>query len=346
MSLLIIEDQRAHSTMPFKQGNSDNAKRKMGQGSEQKGTRKRSSLECVKWTPSQLAVARRLKELEKINCWIPWTLDRKWLRDHPNVITANMLIGVDLARFEAVVLQRPGQLWADKTRNWTSVFKAIGFSWANVDFGSHFKYHGADSLGNKIPWINCHPTPTRCPLEVLNTATQPGVHCMRVRRRLSEIGCLDEEDSSDDGEAEAADEEDSNVDGEAEVEVFDAGNLVEDPEEAMNVAAMDGDECCLRLEPTFPEPNAGTTEGGAAAESPLAVAPVAVAAGADTADESPIMLNVSGILKRKELLPEEAVALKELLKGLEEQLNSKKPVSGVQRFEIQCMNNTSMIWVR
>ena len=102
----------------------------------------------------------------------------------------------------------------------------------SADWQSHLEVQGADSKGYKITWINFHPNPTSCPLNVLSYV-QPPLHCIRWRRRLGSIGCL-EGDSSEDDVAEQTDDEDA--------------------AEARKLAAADGDgEFRLMLESAVTE---------------------------------------------------------------------------------------------
>ena len=110
----------------------------------------------------------------------------------------------DLSRFKTIVLKRPGQLWAGSSGvRWKDFFLYVWFSWA-ADWRSHFVVQGTDSNFNKITWINFHPNPSSCPLNVLGYV-QPPLHCMRWRRKLGPIGCLNDESSDDN--AEHADDE-------------------------------------------------------------------------------------------------------------------------------------------
>jgi hypothetical protein len=58
---------------------------------------------------------------------------------------------------------------------------------------------GTHSNFNKITWINFHPNPSSCPLNVLDSV-QPSLDCMRWRRKLCSIGCLNDESSDDNAE--------------------------------------------------------------------------------------------------------------------------------------------------
>lgn len=174
--------------MPFERSNTDNQKRK-DRDSESEGKRRRSSLENNAWTPSQSAVLRRFLGLEKANCWFPLTLDKSWIEDHMHVPTLHMVMDVDLSRFKTIVLEFPGQLWTGNGTTWKNVCQYIGFSWA-AECQSHLVVQGADSKGHSITWINCYRNHICCPLDVLNSL-QPGLHCMRWRRRLGNIGCLE-----------------------------------------------------------------------------------------------------------------------------------------------------------
>ena len=162
--------------MPFDSNNTDGQKRE-DRGSESEGKRRRSSLESKPWTPSQLALLRRYLVLEGANFWLPLTLDENWIVDHIHVPMLHMVMDADLSRFKTIVLERPGQLWAARGATWKSVCQCIGFSWA-ADWQSHFVVQGVDSKGRSITWINFHPNPTSCPLNVLSYVQPPCTACV------------------------------------------------------------------------------------------------------------------------------------------------------------------------
>ena len=190
--------------MPFKRNNTDVQRRK-DRGSESEGKRRRCSHENKPWTPSELALLGRFKALEGANFWFPLTLDENWTKDHFRLPMLHVIMDVDLSRFKTIVLGRPGQLWAGSSGGgrWKDFCSCVGFTW-RVDWQSYFVVQGADSNIHKITWINFHPNPTSCPLNVLSYV-QPPLHCMRWRRKLGPIGCLNDESSDDN--AEHADDE-------------------------------------------------------------------------------------------------------------------------------------------
>ena len=188
--------------MPFGRNNTDGQKRK-DRGSDSEGKRKRSSLASLPWTPSQQAILGRYLALEGADFWFPLTLDENWIKDHLHLPMLHMVMDADLSRFKTIVTERPGQLWVGSGTTWSSFCQCVGFSW-RADWQSHLVVQGTDSNSNKITWINFHPTPSSCPLNVLNYV-QPPLHCMRWRCKLGDIGCLNDESSDDD--AEHADDE-------------------------------------------------------------------------------------------------------------------------------------------
>ena len=186
--------------MLFEKGNISASLR--DDGKQKKGAAKRSSLENKPWTPPQVAVKNRILGLEDANCWFPLTLAKPWFEGHPNVPALHMVIDADLSRFETIVLERPGQLWACNSTRWRDVCRSIGFSWVH-DWQRHLVVQGADTDGHNITWINCHPNPTGCPFDVLD-APQPGLHCMLWRRKLGRIGCLEDSSGGEDAGHDAA----------------------------------------------------------------------------------------------------------------------------------------------
>ena len=186
--------------MPFEKGKTAASSHKNSKPKQ--GAAKRSSLENNPWTPPQLAVKNRILGLEDANCWFPLTLAKPWFEGHPNVPALHMVIDADLSRFKTIVLERPGQLWASRGAGWKDVCRSIGFSWAS-DWQSHLVVQGVDTNGHHLTWINCHPDPTGCPLNVLDTP-QPGLHCMLWRRKLGRIGCLEDSSAGEDAEEDAA----------------------------------------------------------------------------------------------------------------------------------------------
>ena len=183
--------------MPFGRKNTEGQKRK-DRGSDSEGMRKRSSLASMPWTPSQQAILGRYLALEGADFWFPLTLDENWIKDHLHLPMLHMVMDADLSRFKTIVLERPGQLWASNKTKWSGFCQHVGFSW-RADCQSHLVVQGADSKVNKITWINFHPDPSSCPLNVLSYV-QPPLHCMRWRRKLGSIGCLNDESSDDDAE--------------------------------------------------------------------------------------------------------------------------------------------------
>ena len=152
--------------MPFGRKNTEGQKRK-DRGSDSEGMRKRSSLASMPWTPSQQAILGRYLALEGADFWFPLTLDENWIKDHLHLPMLHMVMDADLSRFKTIVLERPGQLWASNKTKWSGFCQHVGFSW-RADCQSHLVVQGADSKGNKITWINFHPTPSSCPLNVLS----------------------------------------------------------------------------------------------------------------------------------------------------------------------------------
>ena len=186
--------------MPFEKGNTAQSSRKNGKPKQ--GARKRSSLENKPWTSPQLAVKKRFLGLEEANCWFPCTLARPWFEVHPNVPALHMVMDADLSLFETIVLERPGQLLASRGASWKDVCRSIGFSWAST-WQRHVVAQHNGINGQHLTWINCHPNPTGCPLDVLDTP-QPGLHCMLWRRKLGRIGCLEDSSAGEDAEEDAA----------------------------------------------------------------------------------------------------------------------------------------------
>jgi hypothetical protein len=79
----------------------------------------------------------------------------------------HMVMDADLSRFKTIVLERPGQHWAGSIgARWKDFCHYVGFSWA-ADWQSHLEVQGADSKGHSITWLNFHPNPTSCPLDIL-----------------------------------------------------------------------------------------------------------------------------------------------------------------------------------
>jgi hypothetical protein len=232
----------------------------------------------------------------------------------------HMVMDADLSRFKTIVLERPGQLWAGSSgARWKDFCHYVGFSWA-ADWQSHLEVQGADSKGYKITWINFHPNPTSCPLDILSYV-QPPLHCMRWRRRLGSIGCL-EDDSSEDDAAEQTDDEDA--------------------AEASKLAAADGDdEFRLMLESAVTEVT-GASSGGVAVE-PL---PSAAAAAAAAPAELLQVLNVTEILKRNHVSHAEAKLVKQVVTVLEDMHHATNPVPGVRCFEMKSGNGSSITWMR
>jgi len=184
--------------MPFERNNTEVQKRK-DRSIESVGKRRRSSLESKPWTPSQLALKQRYLALEGAEFWFPLTLDEKWIGDHSHLPMLHIFMDTDLSRFKTVVLEPPGQLWAGSCgKRWKDFCRCVGFSWM-ADWQSHLVVQGADSKGKKITWINFHPNPSSCPLNVLRYA-QPPLNCTRWRRKLGSIGCLNDGSSDDDSE--------------------------------------------------------------------------------------------------------------------------------------------------
>ena len=220
--------------MPFKMNNTDGELRE-DRGSDSKGKRRSSSLERKPWTPPQLALKLRFLALEGANFWSPLILDKDWIEDHLGLAKLHVVMDVDLSRFITIVSERPGQLWAGSSgARWKDFCQCVGFSWA-ADWEIHLEVRGADSKGNKITWINFHPNPTSCPLNVLSHV-QPPLHCMLWRCKLSSIGCLNDELSDDDAE-QADDDEDA----------------TEEATEVSNpVTSGDVDEDCSMLELAVP----------------------------------------------------------------------------------------------
>ena len=261
--------------MPFKMNNTDGELRE-DRGSDSKGKRKSSSLEGKRWTQPQLALKLRFLALEGANFWFPLILDKDWIEDHLGLAKLHVVMDVDLSRFITIVSERPSQLWASSGASWKDVCQCVGFSWA-ADWQSHFVVQGTDSKFNKITWINFHPNPTSCPLNVLSHV-QPHLHCMLWRCKLSSIGCLNDELSDDDAE-QADDDEDATEDA------------TEEATEASNpVTPGDVDEDCSMLELAVP---------GEAVE-PLPNSDVADPA------EPPQVLNVTEIVKRGHVTHTEA----------------------------------------
>jgi len=282
--------------MPFDKNNTDVQKR-TDRGSDSKGKRRSSSLERKPWTPPQLALKLRFLALEGANFWFPLILELEWIKRHPRLPMLHMVMDADLSRFKTIVLERPSQLWASSGASWKDFCRCIGFSWA-ADWQSHFVVQGTDSKFNKITWINFHPNPTSCPLNVLSHV-QPPLHCMRWRRKLGSIGCLNDESSDDD--AEHADDEG----GVGECPERTRALLEcapEDATEASNLAiAGDVDERGSTLELSVPG---------------VAVGPLPDPAVADPA-EPPQVLNVTEILERNHVTNTEATLVKQVLKVLE-----------------------------
>jgi hypothetical protein len=192
----------------------------------------------------------------------------------------HVVMDVDLSRFKTIVSERPGQLWAGSSGGrWKDFCYCVGFTW-RADWQSHFVVQGADSKGNKITWINFHPDPSSCPLNVLSYV-QPPLHCMHWRIKLASIGCLNDESSDDD--AEHADDE-GGVGECPERTCALLERAPEDATEASNLAiAGDVDERRSML------------------ESPVPGVSMDLLPNPDVADpaEPPQVLNVTEILKRK-----------------------------------------------
>ena len=152
--------------MPFERSNTDGQKRK-DRDNESEGKAKRSSLENKPLTSPQLAILRRFLGLEGANFWFPLTLDKPWIVEHVHVPMLHMVMDADLSRFKTIVLERPGQHWAGSIgARWKDFCHYVGFSWA-ADWQSHLEVQGADSKGHSITWLNFHPNPTSCPLDIL-----------------------------------------------------------------------------------------------------------------------------------------------------------------------------------
>jgi len=156
--------------MPFGRNNTEVQKRK-DRGSESEGKRRRSSLVSMPWTPPQLAVVGRFKALEGADFWFPLTLDENWIKDHLRLPMLHMVMDADLNRFKTIVSERPGQLWVGSGTTWSGFCQYVGFSW-RADCQSHLVVQGTDSNFNKITWMNFHPNPSSCPLDVLNHGLQ------------------------------------------------------------------------------------------------------------------------------------------------------------------------------
>ena len=179
----------------------------------------------------------------------------------------------------------------------------------SADWQSHLEVQGADSKGYKITWINFHPNPASCPLDILSYV-QPPLHCMRWCRRLG--GCL-EDDSS---EADAAEQTDD-----------------EDAAEATKLAAAGGDdELRCMLESAVTEVLASS--GGVAVEPLPSAADAAAAAPAELLQ----VLNVTEILKRNHVSHAEAKLVKKVVTVLEDMLHATNPVPGVRCFEMKSGN--------
>jgi len=171
--------------MPFGINN-DEGKKRIDRGSESEGKRRCSSTERP-WTPSELALLRRYLALEDADFWFPLTLDEKWIKDHPRLPMLHMVMDADLSRFKTIVLERPSQLWTGSVgSSWKGFCKCAGFSWA-ADWESHLEVQGADSKGNKITWINFHPNPSSCPMDVLNYIQPPCLYALAPQTWLHRV---------------------------------------------------------------------------------------------------------------------------------------------------------------
>jgi len=297
--------------MPFDKDNIE-VRNRTDRDSKSVGKRKSSSLEGKRWTLPQLALKRRYLALEGVDFWFPLTQDEKWIKGHLRLAMLHMIMGADLSRFKTIVSERPGQLWTGIGSSWRDVCSCIGFSWA-ADWQSHLVVQGTDSKGNKITWINFHPKPSRCPRDVLNEV-QPPLHCMNWRRKLSLIGCLNEESSDDD--VEHADDEG----GVGECPERKRA-LLEDATEASYLAIPgDVDEDCSILELSVPGE---------------AVGPLPNPDVADPA-EPPQMLNVTEIVKRGYVTHDEAKKLLQVVHLLENEFQATNSVPpGVRCIELQ-----------
>jgi len=232
----------------------------------------------------------------------------------------HMVMDAGLSRFKTIVLERPGQLWVSNKTKWSDFCQNVGFSW-RADCQSHLVVQGADSKGNKITWINFHPDPSSCPLNVLSDV-QPPLHCMRWRRKLEFIGCLNDESSDDD--AEHADD-DGGV-GEC-PERTRAERAPEDATEASNLAIAD-DVSML--------------------ESSVPVVSMDLLPNPDVADpaEPPQVLNVTEILKRKHVTHSEAKLVQQVLNVLADTRQATNPVTGVRCFELQPGRGIGTLWMQ
>jgi hypothetical protein len=142
--------------MPFERNNTDVQTRE-DRSSKSEGKRRRSTLESMPWAPSQLALFLALEGAR--NFGSPLTLEENLILDHFRLPMLHMVMAADLSRFNTIVLERPGQLWAGSSgTRWKDFCHYVGFSWA-ADWQSHFVVQGTDSKFNKITWINFHPNP-------------------------------------------------------------------------------------------------------------------------------------------------------------------------------------------
>ena len=288
--------------------------------------------------------------LEGADFWFPLTLDENWIKDHLHLPMLHMVMDADLSRFKTIVTERPGQLWVGSGTTWSSFCQCVGFSW-RADWQSHLVVQGTDSNSNKITWINFHPTPSSCPLNVLNYV-QPPLHCMRWRCKLGDIGCLNDESSDDD--AEHADDE---------------GGVGECPElgstGCLNDESSDDDaehaddkggvgECLERTraerapEDATEASNLAIADDVSMLESSVPGVSMDLLPNPDFADpeEPPQVLNVTEILKRKHVTHAEAKLVQQVLKVLVDMRQATNPVSGVRCFELQPGRGVGTLWMQ
>ena len=333
--------------MPFGRNNTEVQKRK-DRGSDSEGMRKRSSLASVPWTRPQLAILERFKALEGADFWFPH--NENWIKDHLHLPMLHMVMDADLSRFKTIVLERPGQLWASNKTKWSGFCQHVGFSW-RADCQSHLVVQGADSKGNKITWINFHPDPSSCPLNVLSYV-QPPLHCMRWRRKLGSIGCLNDESSDDD--AEYADDDggvgecpelgsigclnDESSDDDAE-HADDDGGVGECPERTRAERAP---------EDATEASNLAIADDVSMLESSVPVVSMDLLPNPDVADpaEPPQVLNVTEILKRKHVTHSEAKLVQQVLNVLADTRQATNPVTGVRCFELQPGRGIGTLWMQ
>jgi hypothetical protein len=115
-----------------------------------------------------------------------YSRDDNWIKDHLRLPMVHMVMDADLSRFKTIVTEHPGQTCVSSGARWKDFCHYFGFSWA-ADWQSHFVVHGTDSNSNKITWINFHPNPSSCPLNVLKYAATFALYALAPHSWLHRV---------------------------------------------------------------------------------------------------------------------------------------------------------------